>query len=123
MKKGLRQGIITTSVSRVIIVPNLDLMKKGLRLSLQVSSSSFFLSVPNLDLMKKGLRPDGIGKPPLCCTLSSKPRPDEEGIETSWFLGLAAIMIISVPNLDLMKKGLRPLAKYPCRAVSTAFQT
>ena len=41
--------------------------------------------VPNLDLMKKGLRLDEEIVPPIEVELSngsSKPRPDEEGIET-----------------------------------------
>ncbi len=63
--------------------------------------------VPNLDLMKKGLRRYGHIRNNQGY-VRSKPRPDEEGIETCSMSCSRQSWLVSVPNLDLMKKGLRP---------------
>ena len=88
MKKGLRRQPETGGCPQnpcLSSVPNLDLMKKGLRPE-QVPPRQWPPqkdSVPNLDLMKKGLRPVVYRLPvQVKLKVSSKPRPDEEGIET-----------------------------------------
>ena len=85
MKKGLRLIKVSDNgeLAIVINVPNLDLMKKGLRLLKASKLMCASSSVPNLDLMKKGLRQRLIGSSVSKVEMvSSKPRPDEEGIET-----------------------------------------
>ena len=86
-------------------------MKKGLRpptVLPDVGSEDSSYTVPNLDLMKKGLRHkrNSFAKHDVN-VLRSKPRPDEEGIETQSFSVSFLSGLRIVPNLDLMKKGLR----------------
>ena len=94
-------------------------MKKGLRPNSQppLSSSLITSVVPNLDLMKKGLRRTNSAKrweERLNC---SKPRPDEEGIETRYLPVSGSLGDCPVPNLDLMKKGLRLLNHGLCTRI------
>ena len=56
--------------------------------------------------MKKGLRREVVEEIESLLRECSKPRPDEEGIETKTVEPVLGIMV-QVPNLDLMKKGLR----------------
>ena len=58
--------------------------------------------------MKKGLRPFSAKiANDMTHFIRSKPRPDEEGIETRIVAGSGTGAGGLVPNLDLMKKGLR----------------